>query len=60
MITTGRTYDTGGQKIGETIDILIEKPGQVPATMISVGSFQPGAGADAERRGAGSPRAAST
>jgi hypothetical protein len=32
-------HDTAGQKIGEIVDILIEKQGQVPATMISVRSF---------------------
>jgi sporulation protein YlmC with PRC-barrel domain len=32
-------YDTAGQKIGEIVDILLEKQGQVPGTMISVGSF---------------------
>jgi len=32
-------HDTGGEKIGEIVDILIEKPGHLPATMIPVGSF---------------------
>lgn len=32
-------YDPADQKIGEIVDLLIEKDGQVPATMISVGSF---------------------
>jgi sporulation protein YlmC with PRC-barrel domain len=32
-------YDTAGQKISEIVDILLEKQGQVSATMISVGSF---------------------
>jgi hypothetical protein len=31
-------YDPADQKIGEIVDLLIEKDGQVPATMISVGS----------------------
>jgi hypothetical protein len=32
-------YDPADQKIGEIVDLLIEKDGQVPATMISVGGF---------------------
>jgi hypothetical protein len=32
-------YDPADQKIAEIVDLLIEKGGQVPATMISVGSF---------------------
>jgi hypothetical protein len=32
-------YDPADQKIGEIVDLLVEKEGQVPATMISVGSF---------------------
>jgi hypothetical protein len=32
-------YDPADQEIGEIVDLVIEKEGQVPATMISVGSF---------------------
>ena len=32
-------YDPADQKIGEIVDLLIERDGQVSATMISVGSF---------------------
>src|SRR3977135_3041936 len=32
-------YDPADQKIGEIVDLLVEKDGQVPAKMISVGSF---------------------
>jgi hypothetical protein len=32
-------YDPADQKIGEIVDLLIERDGQVPATMISVGGF---------------------
>jgi hypothetical protein len=31
--------DPADQEIGEIVDLVIEKEGQVPATMISVGSF---------------------
>jgi hypothetical protein len=32
-------YDPADQKIGEIVDLLIEKEGHIPAAMISVGSF---------------------
>jgi sporulation protein YlmC with PRC-barrel domain len=32
-------YDPADQEIGEIVDLVIEKEGQVPTTMISVGSF---------------------
>jgi sporulation protein YlmC with PRC-barrel domain len=32
-------YDTADQKMGKIIDVILEKEGQVPAVMISVGGF---------------------
>jgi hypothetical protein len=32
-------YDPGGQRIGQIVDLLVEKDGRVPVAMISAGSF---------------------
>jgi hypothetical protein len=32
-------YDSGGQRIGQIVDLLVEKDGRVPVAMISAGSF---------------------
>ena len=32
-------YDAGGERIGQIVDLLVEKDGRVPLAMLSVGSF---------------------
>jgi sporulation protein YlmC with PRC-barrel domain len=32
-------YDAGGERIGQVVDLLVDKDGRIPVAMISTGSF---------------------
>jgi len=32
-------YDSGGERIGQIVDLLVEKDGRIPVAMLSVGTF---------------------